>query len=73
MPHPRSRRHPSIGNRFCFYIKPHDSPIQPPQVRVNPEKGSVPQELWSYGILEDEGQQKFQDIVTEVKQACTAL
>ena len=65
-----------MGNRLCFYTKPRDGPIQPPQIPVNPEKGSTrtgPQERWSYDILEDEAQQKFQDVATEIKQACAAL
>ena len=66
----------TMGNRFCFYSKPRDGPIRSPQIPAKAKKGSsnmVPQEYWRYDILDGEGQQKFQEVVTEIKQACVAL
>lgn len=65
-----------IGNKLRFYEKPRGGPIQPPHVPVNSTTGpttTAPREHWSYDILEDEGEQKFCEIVAEIKHACAAL
>ena len=64
-----------MGTRLCFYRKHRDSPIVPPGIPSHPDYDSdpAPRARWDCDILEEEGIQKFQTMVEEIKQGCAGL
>ncbi|KAF8326229.1 uncharacterized protein EI90DRAFT_3031220 [Cantharellus anzutake] len=64
----------AMGTRLCFFSKQPGQPIVPitPLSSIDETK-TVPEEHWSYDILEEEGEQKFRAMVEETQQAYAAL
>ena len=64
-----------MGTRLCFYRKPKNGPTQPPVIEPHPtlETETAPAERWDCDVLEEDGIQRFQTIVDEIKQGCAAL
>ena len=65
----------AMGTRLCFYRKPKNGPTQPPVIEPHPtlETETAPAERWDRDVLEEDGIQRFQTIVDEIKQGCAAL
>ncbi|KAF8506280.1 hypothetical protein BU17DRAFT_57765 [Hysterangium stoloniferum] len=73
-PLPVSHAVSAMGTQLCFYkvcnrvIVPRSIPAHPDQLT-----DTAPRARWSCDILQDEGEQRFQAVVDEIKQCCAAL
>ncbi|KAF8506277.1 hypothetical protein BU17DRAFT_71341 [Hysterangium stoloniferum] len=73
-PLPVSHAISAMGTQLCFYkvcnrvIVPRSIPAHPDQLT-----DTAPRARWSCDILQDEGEQRFQAVVDEIKQCCAAL
>ena len=65
----------AMGTKICFYSKPRDGLLTPRRIPPDPDLilDVAPIERWAYDILEEDGIQKFQAVVEEVKQGCATL
>ncbi|PCH39847.1 hypothetical protein WOLCODRAFT_161917 [Wolfiporia cocos MD-104 SS10] len=65
----------AMGTRLCFYQKPQVGPVQPPFIETDPsfESDTAPRERWDCDILEEEGMQRIQAVVEDIKQGCAVI
>lgn len=58
-----------MGTRLSFYRKARDGYVHPPEIvpRLIYESDPAPLERWDCDILEEEGMQRLQAIVAEIK------
>jgi hypothetical protein len=66
----------AVGTKMAFYKYSRDTNcIEPWRITLDPNRliDLAPQEWWALDILEEEGAQKFKDIVEEVKEMCRGL
>jgi hypothetical protein len=65
----------AFGTRLSFYSYDKQTLILPGRVSPHPrmETDTAPLDRWDCDILEDEGAQRFQDLVAEIKRKCDLL
>ena len=65
----------AFGTRLAFYTYDQQTRILPKRISPDPERESdiAPLDRWDCDILEDEGGQRFQDLVAEIKTKCDQL
>lgn len=64
----------AMGTKLCFYNKSRDGRLAH-RIPSDPEfvVDIAPRERWNYDVLEEEGVQKLQAIVEEIKGGCATL
>lgn len=64
-----------MGTRLCFYHVLKDGTIEPPLIPAHPERmtDTALRDRWDCDILKEEGAERFQALVEEIKQRCAAL
>ncbi|KAI8995688.1 hypothetical protein BD414DRAFT_249661 [Trametes punicea] len=65
----------AMGTKLCFYKQPRNGRVSPRRIPSDPEMmvDVAPRERWDCDILEEDGVQRFQAVVEEIKQGCSAL
>jgi hypothetical protein len=65
----------AFGTRLAFYAYDKQTHILPSRISPDPERetDTAPLDRWDCDILEDEGSQRFQDLVAEIKTRCDQL
>ncbi|CAA7262748.1 hypothetical protein NLJ89_g5406 [Agrocybe chaxingu] len=65
----------AFGTRLSFYSYDKRTRILPGRISPDPhmETDTAPLDRWDCDILEDEGAQRFQDLVAEIKRKCDRL
>ena len=65
----------AFGTRLAFYAYDKQTAILPKRISPDPERETdvAPLDHWDCDILEDEGGQRFQDLVAEIKTKCDQL
>jgi hypothetical protein len=65
----------AFGTRLSFYTYDKQTRILPDRILPDPhlETDTAPLNRWDCDILEDEGAQRFQDLVAEIKTKCEQL
>ncbi|KAI9464036.1 hypothetical protein BJY52DRAFT_1251206 [Lactarius psammicola] len=65
----------AFGTQLSFYTYDKQTRILPARISPHPhmETDTAPLNHWDCNILEDEGAQRFQDLVAEIKRKCDRL
>ena len=65
----------AFGTQLSFYTYDKQTRILPARIPPHPEleTDTAPLNRWDCSILEDEGAQRFQDLVAEIKRKCEQL
>jgi hypothetical protein len=65
----------AFGTRLAFYTYDKQTRILPSRISSDPERetDTAPLDRWDCDILEDDGSQRFQDLVAEIKTKCDQL
>ena len=65
----------AMGAKLCFYSQPRNGQLTPRRILSDSEVtvDVAPRERWNYDILKEDGVQRFQAVVEEIKQGCAAL
>ena len=65
----------AFGTRLAFYAYDKQTRILPSRISPDSERetDTAPLDRWDCDILEDEGGQRFQDLVAEIKTKCDQL
>jgi len=64
-----------FGTQLSFYTYDKETRILPAHIHPHPELeiDTAPLNRWDCNILEDEGAQRFQDLIAEIKSKCEQL
>lgn len=64
----------AMGTKLCFFRKDRDGLVTPPFICSDTaaEVDVAPKERWDCDILEDDGAQRLQAVVEEIKQTCAS-
>lgn len=65
----------AMGTKLCFYSKLRDGTVTPTYIPSDPRLllDVAPKDRWDYDILEEDGAQRFQAVIEEIKQGCASL